>query len=238
MTLVETTRAEVRSRRRDILLVAGLAKEAACAPGEGVRHLLSGAETARLHAPLARMRPDSIGCVVSFGLAGGLCKSLAPGDLVVAREVAGCGARRHTDARLARVLLEGLAGAREGVVAGVDAAVMDPPAKWGLRDATGATIVDMESHVAADFAHRHDIPFAVVRVVTDPAHRALPRLAATAVKPDGGVDILLILRELSRDPLQIQDLIRAGLDARAAFATLARCGPLLAPLTRLALAEA
>src|SRR4029078_12737416 len=84
-----------------------------------------------------------------------------------------------------------LAGHPNGVImadlAGVDHAVVSPLEKQALRSATGALAVDMESHVAAAFASRHRFPFAAVRVVCDPAHRALPSLIATALRPDGRV---------------------------------------------------
>jgi len=105
-----------------------------------------------------------------------------------------------------------------------------------LHERTGAVAVDMESHRAGAFARARNLPFAVVRAVSDPAARALPPLAAKAVTPKGGVDLALVLRELSREPAQIVDLIRAGLDSRAAFSTLRRVGPLLGPLLRLVLA--
>ena len=80
------------------------------------------------------------------------------------------------------------------------------------------------------------MPFAIVRAIGDPAARALPPLATRAIRPDGGVDVAGVLRELAREPAQLGDLIRAGLDARAAFATLGRCGGLIGPLLRLVLA--
>ena len=112
---------------------------------------------------------------------------------------------------------------------------MTPQAKATLFRDSGALAVDMESHLAAAFAKRQGLPFAVARAVSDPANRALPPLAAKAVRPDGSVDISYILRELRREPHQLAGLIAAGLNSRAAFATLARCGPLIGPLLRLAL---
>jgi len=46
-----------------------------------------------------------------------------------------------------------------------------------------------------------------------------------------------VARELVRAPHQIGGLILAGLDSRAAFQSLGRCGPLLGPLLRLVLAD-
>ena len=46
---------------------------------------------------------------------------------------------------------------------------------------TGALAVDMESHVVAHVAARHRLPMVAIRVVTDPAERALPPSALAGV---------------------------------------------------------
>ena len=47
----------------------------------------------------------------------------------------------------------------------------------------------MESHIAAAYAAEAGLPFAAVRVISDPAHRALPALARAAIKPNGQIDL-------------------------------------------------
>jgi hopanoid-associated phosphorylase len=224
-----------------VLVVTGLSREAACAAGDGLTTICSGADVAVLAAALEKFAHENFAAVVSFGLAGGLDPKLRPGDVVVGAEAAAPPARFATHSLLARVLVEGLSGAGGktvlGGVAGVDAPVLDVPAKALLRAQTQAVAVDMESHIAAAYAEKRGLPFAILRVVCDPASRALPALAASAIKPDGGVDIARVMRELAREPMQIGDLIRAGADARAAFASLRRCGRLLGPLLRLVLAQ-
>ncbi len=183
---------------------------------------------------------NSYSAVISFGLAGGLDPDLRPGDAIVATHAVCEGRSVATDVGLRQVLRAGFTGAGlatfEGRIAGVDEAVIRVADKAALRLRSDAVAVDMESHLSGAFAEERGLPFAVVRVACDPAHRALPQLAAQAVKPDGGVDIALVLRELRRRPEQLGDLIYAGLDARAAFATLRRCGGLISPLLGLVLA--
>jgi hypothetical protein len=77
----------------------------------------------------------------------------------------------------------------------------------------------------------------VVRAISDPAHRALPPLAAKALTPAGDICKKTVARELVRAPRQMGGLILAGLDSRAAFRSLGRCGPLLGPLLGLVLAD-
>jgi hypothetical protein len=107
-------------------------------------------------------------------------------------------------------------------IAGADAPVADPDAKRRLRDATGATAVDMESHVAARIAADYDIPLAACRVVIDPVHRRLPPAALVGLKPKGTVDFLAVLRSIAQRPSQLPALLGIAFEARAAQAALVR----------------
>ncbi len=95
---------------------------------------------------------------------------------------------------------------------------------------SGALAVDMESHIAAAYAHRHGLPFAALRAISDPATRSLPDIAANALTPDGNVDLPKVLAGVLRRPGQIPALIAAGIDSERAFASLRRVRRLLGPL--------
>ena len=220
--------------------MTGLSREAAClGGGEGVAPLCSGADVRLLSAALNDLAEVEFSAVVSFGLAGGLDPALRPGDLAVGTMAAGSDEHFDTNPALRQVLRDGFLGAgvaaREGAVVGIDAAVLSVTRKTALRRLSGAVAVDMESHLAGAFARKRELPFTIVRVIGDPAARALPPLTTRAIRPDGSVDVAGVLRDLAREPAQLGDLIRAGLDARAAFATLGRCGGLIGPLLRLVL---
>jgi adenosylhomocysteine nucleosidase len=221
-----------------ILAVTGLAREAA-ALGADVVPLISGADPDWLRRALAEKAKTPFSAVVSFGLAGGLDPSLAAGTMIVASGVVAGRERLECSPDLARMLVEGFSGAgvtaRQGLVAGVEVPVMTAEGKARLYRESGALAVDMESHLAASFARQRGLSFAVARVVSDPAGRALPPLAARAVRPDGSVDLGLVLGALAREPRQLGGLLAAGLDSGRAFATLRCCGPLLGSLLRLAL---
>jgi hypothetical protein len=75
----------------------------------------------------------------------------------------------------------------------------------------------MESHAAALAARRHGLPFAVLRVVLDPAWRTIPPCALAGVRADGSSALLPLLGSLARHPRQL-----AGLCALAREAWLAR----------------
>jgi hopanoid-associated phosphorylase len=204
----------------DILVVTGAAFEAEVAAGDGITTLCSGAHALRLRSMLADVNPAHFCAVISFGLAGGLDPALRPGDLIVADQViAGSKSWRPTDAISAS--LATITPRRVGI-AGADAPVMHPAAKAALRATTDACAVDMESHVVAEFASEKKLPWGVLRVVCDPAHRALPAIAMAGLKPDGGVDLAATLKSVARDPLQIPALIRTGIDTATAMRALRR----------------
>jgi adenosylhomocysteine nucleosidase len=214
-----------------VLAVTGLKREARLAAGPGVATIGAGGDPKRLRAILsARIKP---GCraVVSIGIAGGLDPTLVPGDVVIGTGVVGARQRWEAHADIARLLADRLAGHSKQVVladlAGVDAPALSLMEKSTLRAATGAAAVDMESHVAAAFAEDHGLPFTAVRVVCDPADRALPAFVAHALRPDGEVDIAAVLLAIARRSAKVGGLVRLARDARAAFEALRHCRALL-----------
>ena len=225
----------------ELLVVTGLLKEARAAQGPGIRTLCSGGDSNRLRKLLAELDPDAFWGVVSFGIAGGLDPTLAPGDILVGTAVSH-GASRHCARNPLSDALSDTLRTRHGRVgtadfAGSDRAVIRIEDKAALRAETGAGAVDMESHVVAAWAAKHGLLFSILRVVSDPAHRALPALATEALTPDGRVDLRRVLMGLARRPRQLRALADAGRDARAAFDGLGRCRGLFGPFLRLGFAE-
>ncbi len=218
-----------------VLAVAGLAREARIAAGPGVEPVQAGGRPDRLRALLAARSAEPVRAVVSFGIAGGLDPALAPGDVVVAEAVwvaAEAGFERHpASATLVSGIRRRLSGLGPRMIvadlAGVEAAVMTPEAKAALRARTGAAAVDMESQVAAAYAAAHGLPFAAIRVVCDPAERALPAFAANALKPNGDPDILAVLAALARREARIGEVVRLARDSGEAFRGLSRARALL-----------
>jgi adenosylhomocysteine nucleosidase len=100
--------------------------------------------------------------------------------------------------------------------------VADAGAKRLLSARTGASAVDLESGAVARVAHRHGLPFAVLRVVCDPAHRSLPPVAVAAVGNAGAIRPLGVLRSIVARPAQIPALLRLALDAAVARRALVR----------------
>jgi adenosylhomocysteine nucleosidase len=212
---------------RPVLIVTGLVQEARIAAGPGMTVICSSSDPRQLRALLAGFDPFSVRGVISFGVAGGLDPALKSGDVVVATEVMAGTCRWPAAAALSDELIAGAGLGRQRVtragLAGVEQVVAAQAGKAVLRSQTGAAAVDMESHIAAAYAADASLPFAALRVISDPATRALPALATNAIKPNGDIDLRKVLRGVARNPLTIRALYATGRDFNRALRSLRGC---------------
>jgi adenosylhomocysteine nucleosidase len=150
-----------------------------------------------------------LGCsgIISFGIAGGLDPSLRAGAHVVASSVIGTNGAMPTDAHWSQLLLKARPDAVHAPILGVDEPVAGPIGKMRKFHRTGAVAVDMESHIAADVAASKGLPFAVFRVIADPAHQRVPRAALHGMRADGTLDALAVMRAMLRAPAEIAGLV-------------------------------
>jgi hopanoid-associated phosphorylase len=202
------------SSREPVIAVTCLALEARIALGPDVSVLCDHAS--RLVAALeAAVKRGACG-IISFGIAGGLAPDLSAGDWVIASGVR-CGNRRYpTDPAWTQRLLEALPGATHADIAGVHIPIAEPLQKRQLHVRTGAVAVDMESHIAAELAARHGLPFAAYRVIIDAADRQVPPAAVVGLRQDGTADIPAIIGSVLRQPRQLPTLISIARDSRIA----------------------
>ena len=212
---------------RPVLIVTGLVQEARIAAGPGMAVICSSSDPQQLRALLTVFDPTTIRGVISFGVAGGLDPTLKSGDVVVATEVMAGDARWLAGLTLNEDLIASVAlGGRRivrGRLAGAEEVVVARHVKAALHSETGAAAVDMESHIAADYAAKAGLPFAALRVVSDPAHRALPSSAMAAIKPNGDIDLRKIMRSVVRNPMTLRDLVSTGIDFSRALKSLRGC---------------
>jgi len=139
--------------------------------------------------------------LVSAGFCGGLDASLRPGDVVVAGRV-------HSVTQ--KEAAEGNA------VMGVDHVVTTAAEKRRLREATGAAILDMESHELATIAEARGMRFLAIRVVSDGAEQDLPLDFNLARGANGSICAGRVAILALKRPLAIPALIRlARTSARA-----------------------
>jgi hopanoid-associated phosphorylase len=173
----------------------------------------AGAQPARAAQGTAELIAGGATMLLSFGFAGGLDPSLRPGDIIVGAGVVGIDGTMHeTNDALAQHICAALddIGCRwsAGLVADADQAVATAAAKQALSAGTGAIVVDMESHAVGAAG----LPFAILRVVVDPAERALPTSVLAALDSKGRVNMVALIAGLLRRPREIGSLLALARD--------------------------
>jgi hypothetical protein len=194
---------------------------------------VTGVGRERALAGAMRLLAEGAGALVSFGFAAGIAPGLRAGTLVLPRLVlAADGAIHHGDERLRALLRTHLrAGAlSEGPLADVSAPLWDAEAKRALRAHSDAVAADMESAALARAAAAHGVPFAVLRVIVDPAERAIPKCARGALDTAGRIRAGGLCRALARRPWELPALLRLARDYASASralrpAAVALCAP-------------
>jgi adenosylhomocysteine nucleosidase len=140
-------------------------------------------------------RPEA---VVSTGFCGALDERLAIADVVSATRVVGDG-REH---------LTCPAGSRTGVIVSIDHVAQTALEKKKLRE-TGAVAVEMEAAAVARAAAERGIPFYCIRAVTDLAGETMANDFNGALREDGHLDTINVLRgALCRPTTRIPELLR------------------------------
>lgn len=173
----------------------------------------SGATRAGAQREANRLAACGADCLLSFGLAAGLDPSLPPGTIVIPSAVKAWGNTWSCDPTLRHILGGGQSGVISGPLLHSDDVVLQAPLKADLFASSQCVALDMESGFLAQAAQEAGLPFAVLRVVCDPATRSLPPVTACVLSPDGGLKIGLLLRSLLQHPSQISGLINLGRDA-------------------------
>jgi adenosylhomocysteine nucleosidase len=213
---------------KPVLAAAGLGFEARTAQGPGVK-VLYGQSRDKYSARLHSQAKAGVSGIISIGVAGGLSPELRPGDVVVASSVITAGRVFQTCRDWSRSILSAVPDARYKPVFASDATVVSVSEKRALWNATDAAAVDMESGIAAEAAARYGLPIAVLRVVLDPAHRAIPPSALAGAREDGETDPWAVVKVLIARPGDLLGLLRLAGDMRKASQSLLRSRQALGP---------
>lgn len=157
--------------------------------------------------------------LMSFGLAGGLDPTLAPGTLVLATAIIDGDTVWPTDGPWRRVARG--SGITPGMVAAPLLAVSTPllgrAAKADAAAATGAVAVDLESGAVARIAAQAGLPLLALRAIADPARQNVPAACARCLDGQGRLRPGAALAALLSHPVET---LRLAAQARAALAAL------------------
>ncbi len=161
--------------------------------------------------------------LMSFGVAGGLSVTAKAGTVVLASTVI-AGTDEYATSEEWRGRVQALIGGDfptiQAPLAGSDRMVPTPHDKQQLHEETGATACDMESHAVARVAQEMNVPFVVVRAISDPAERAVPTWVLRCMTPEGDVRTGALLWQAARRPGTWGNLVGLAGESRKAFASL------------------
>lgn len=202
-----------------IAIITGVRREADCLAGlvqvtEAIDLRISGADPERAGELAADAIAKGAKALLSFGLCGGLDPELEAGDVILANRVIAAEARPIScDAdwcgRLADALGD-LVVMADATIAHSAVIVAGPRRKAVLRANTGAVAVDMESYAVGLAAKRANLPFAIIRAVSDTAETRLPEWTDEIVSSSGGTDGIRLLKNLARHPGDLGKLLTLG----------------------------
>jgi hopanoid-associated phosphorylase len=215
-------------KRSFVVAVTGLHAEARIAARSAdVRAVAGGGSRTRLERLIEQQLALGGRAILSFGIAAGLSPDLEPGACLVGGTVIHDGAAYVADPVWTASIKSAIGGIDPITIAGVDRPLTSPAAKRTLNADSGAVAADMESHIVARLATQHGLPFAVLRVIADPAEREIPLAALAGMREDGGIDVRAVLAALLKQPGQLPTLLRLAAETRRAMASLLRCHNLL-----------
>jgi adenosylhomocysteine nucleosidase len=183
----------------------------------------AGASAGRAYSGARALVERGAAALLSIGIAGGLDAALRPGSIVLPDVVLGPGgAARRVSAAWHTAVIQEVARPAIGTLYASAEPACSVAEKAALRAATGALAVDMESAAVAMAAAETDLPFLVLRVIADPADRAIPRAALYGVAPDGRQRPFAVLARVALRPGEIPALIGLARDSKAALRQLRR----------------
>jgi adenosylhomocysteine nucleosidase len=187
----------------------------------------AGASAERAYHGARALVDEGARALLSIGIAGGLDAALRPGDVVLPDIVIGAGGtQRYVSAEWHAAVIQDVPKPAIGTLfAGADP-VCTVAEKALLRARTGALAVDMESGAVALAAAEMDVPFLALRIIADPADRAIPRAALNGIAADGSRRPLAVFGSLMLRPADLPALIRLARDSNAAFRQLRRVASL------------
>lgn len=204
------------------IVVVGMLSEAKVAQGPKVTVITGAMRENELRERLAKMDTSDVKGVISFGVAGGLNPDLKVGQLIIPQSVVfngrswECSKELSADLR-ARSSRAGVS-AVTGVIAGSEEMGVGTT-EWRLQfqKQTGGQAVDMETHIAAEFAASRNIPFAAVRVLSDAVGDEFPPAALLPLDEKGDVQFGKVMGSVVKNPLQIGALMRVGRNFNASM---------------------
>jgi adenosylhomocysteine nucleosidase len=178
-----------------------------------VTAVITGIGTALAHAATVRLLDEvDVERVIVVGIAGAIENQTPIGALVLPElVVSGADSSEHRPTPL-RV------GNAHGKLWTSDELLLDPAVHADLR-AAGVVALDMETAAIAKVCDEHDVPWSVVRAISDRAgDGTVDGETVGLTHPDGRPNVSAVARYLVRHPDALPRLVRLGKGAKLAAA--------------------
>jgi adenosylhomocysteine nucleosidase len=226
------------SETSQILVVAALGRELAslnCEPIDGVTLLETGEGTDNARRSLEDwLEQNTARAIVSIGFAGALSNALQAGDIVIAAKV------RDGVAQPDKALLSAAKDVEIaevpvhlGIAITTDEIIWQAESKQALAatlEPNDIGILDMESTAIAGVCGRHELPFLIVRSITDLLDEDLPLNFNLYRREDGRVDSARIVKAALMRPRALAGLMELRRRSELCAQRMAGFVRLLAPL--------
>jgi len=212
--------ADLESDTSTILVVAALKRELACLarkphPRLALIETGEGQQNAS-RALRSWLEKRSARAVINIGLAGALSPLLRVGDLVIAREARAHGASFDASCSPLFQIAERMDRARSGLSITVDEIICEAKLKRRLAEHLAADEigwVDMESAAIASTCRELNVPFLILRAISDTLDEDLPVDFNRCRNSDGRISGRKVILSAIRRPRAFKGLI--GLQRRS-----------------------
>ena len=204
---------ELRALRRRLRLRKSELGYAGWIGDRPVTAVITGIGTALAHAATVRLLDEvDVERVIVVGIAGAIEHQTPIGALVLPEFViSGADGSEHRPTPL-------LVGNAQGKLWTSDELLLDPAVHADLR-AAGVVALDMETAAVAKVCDEHDVPWSVVRAISDRAgDRSVDAEIVGLSHPDGRPNFSAVARYLVRHPDALPRLVRLGKGAKLAAA--------------------
>jgi nucleoside phosphorylase len=207
----------MESKVMTTLIVSGIQSEVNCigTPAESINILGNGDATTLAANIESAFTVGRVTGILSFGTSGGLDNRLRVGDILVGTAaidgnrgglVIPCDPRWRESIclALANDFITPALRFSTGTVTLANQIVADIASKQTLHLLTGADAVDEETVIAARAAAAHQVPFAIIRGITDPYDFSLPETALAFMGASRASALGLLFGNLNQIPELIQ----------------------------------
>ena len=169
--------------------------------------------------------------MLSWGCAAALDDRLTAGSVLLPQSVIGARGESHPVSiqwhRQLYQMLSAQYSVRTDALVESAALVKSPSEKQALAQRTMAIATDMESAAQARFAREHRLPFVVVRAVVDSASTHLPENVMQSLDSEGEIRVRSFLCQVLLRPTDFINLVKLGIQFRAAQKTLKEASALV-----------